>query len=96
MATLLRVRTQLLVDQQGRGVADLSPSVVGLKGIPARILMALPLDGNPPTPAFPEVALVDQFGLSVADPTDGSVVGEPALYVHRLLKAVPSQDERGL
>ena len=84
-----------LVDQQGRGVAD-PRSVIGRAGLPLRLVGALPISSKPPQPTFAAVAFVDTQGLMLQDPVAGTVLGEPPLYVHRLLAATRTIDTRGL
>ena len=86
---------QLLVDRQGHAVADLA-TVVGRMGLSFRVVSALPIAGKPPTPTVAAIELVDHQGMRVADPATGTLVGEPALYVHRLLSVTRTRDTRGL
>ena len=89
-------RTTVVVDPAAFGVADPSRDFIGKpRGLGReRLLHALPLD---PGPACLRVATVvrDPGPARLADP-DGALIGTPAVWVARLLVAVPGEDTRAL
>jgi hypothetical protein len=89
-------RPVIVVDPAGDGVADPSRVFVG-RPRPLgrdRLLYALALD---PGPALlrPPTLLRDPGSAVVADPNP-IVVGREALWVNRMLVALPSEDTRGM
>jgi hypothetical protein len=63
------------------------PSVIGRRGplIP-RLVFALPTNKSAPAQLEPWRVFADDHGLAIAD-SDGNLIGQPALFVHRLLAA---------
>jgi hypothetical protein len=100
MLRTLSARPQLLVDQQGTRQRDTAVPI-GTVGIPGpfgreRVVEALKLQNNPPTPQYPAQVVVDQCDMLLLNPADGSVVGQPGLFIHRLLQATRTRDTRRL
>lgn len=62
-----------------------------------RVVNALPTNESQtgPVQITPHVLLVNVGGYYIGDP-DGKVVGDPAIYVHRLLQARWTEDTRAL
>jgi hypothetical protein len=89
-------RSSVVVDPAGDGVADPSRVFVG-RPKPLgreRLLYALPLD---PGPALlrPATLLRDPGAAVVGDPVP-VIVGRAAVWVSRMLIALPGEDTRGL
>jgi hypothetical protein len=89
-------RPAVIVDPAGRGVADPASVIVG-RPQPLgreRLLYALPLD---PGPALlrPATLLRDPGAAVVGDPSP-VIVGVEAVWVSRMLIALPSEDTRGM
>jgi hypothetical protein len=96
----LSARPEIVVDNQGFRLSD--PTDSSRVGIPGpfgrqRIVTAIPLNEAETGPVLLEPAMVlhDQQWFYLADP-DGSMIGEPALIVHRMLSARWTQDTRRL
>lgn len=93
----LSARPFLIVDRLGRRLSA-PPAFVGE---PApfgreRVVEVLKLNNNPPAPTVGVVAVADRDGLVLADPSDGSILGEPALWIPRLVRARRARDTRRL
>lgn len=89
-------RPGLLVDWSGRPVGEKSTqTIVGWAGPfgRERVVSCLPLD--PGGAVLPPQVVVDWDGFYLADP-DGNLIGEPALWVSRMLTAGVTQDTRRL
>jgi hypothetical protein len=96
----LSARPELLVDQDGNRVADpVSNTVVGVAGPfgRERVVNALPLNNSMtgPVQLAPHLVLHGVDGFYICDP-GGSLLGEPAIWVHRMLDARWTQDTRRL
>jgi hypothetical protein len=96
----LSARPGLLVDPQARLTGD-QESLAGQagSGFPwgrERVVEALKLNNNPPQRQWRQTSIADYAGLLLFDPTDASVVGDPGLWIPRLLKATRTRDTRRL
>jgi hypothetical protein len=89
-------RPTIVVDPAANAVADPSRVIVGRPRALGRerLLYALPLD---PGPALlrPATVLRDPGAAVVGDPVP-VIVGREALWVSRMLVALPAEDTRGL
>ena len=87
----------VVVDPAAFGVVDpADASLLGRSGPfgRERVMSALPLD-PPPTLLSPPTVLHDAGSAYVADP-DGALIGEPAVWVERMLTARWTEDTRRL
>lgn len=96
----LSARPEVLVDSYGKRILDpVSSTVVGIPGPwgRERVTEALPTNGAPPGPIqiAPHLVLHDANGFYIAAP-DGTLLGEPGVWVHRLLDARWTGDTRRL
>ena len=85
-------RPGLIVDWNNAKLVD--PATKTLVGVPGpfgreRVLPVLPMTGA----LFPPEVIVDSDGFFLADP-DGGIVGEPALWVPRMLSALSVENTR--
>ena len=90
-------RPSVVVDPAAFGVAiKPPPTIVGRDGPfgRERVMSALPLDPGPALLSPPTV-LRDNGSVYLADP-DGALIGEPALWVDRMLTARYTEDTRRL
>jgi hypothetical protein len=89
-------RPSVVVDPAAFGVADPSGAIVGRDGPfgRERVMSALPLDPGPAVLSPPTV-IHDAGSAYLADP-DGSLIGEPAVRVSRMLTARWTEDTRRL
>lgn len=87
-------RPGLLVDWDGRALGEKSTqTIVGWAGPfgRERLQSVLPMEGM----WLPAQAVVDWDGFYLADP-DGNIIGEPALYINRILTVGVTPDTRRL
>lgn len=87
-------RPGLLVDPRAFGLVD--PSTENLIGRPGpfgreRVVSALPMEGM----NLPPQVVIDPRGFYLSDP-DGNLIGEPSLWVPRMLSARWVEDTRRL
>lgn len=97
MLRALSTRPVLLADLEGGRVGIGTTRV----GQPAplgreRVVSALKLNNNPPQPIIPPQLVADRGEWLIADPTDGSIVGMPGLWINRLVQATRTRDTRRL
>lgn len=93
------LRPLLVVDDQGKTVADPTPSQLGIAAPLGRhrLVSALKLDNNPPAPNVPARAVVADHDLLLFDPATASVIGQPrGVRINRLLRATRTRDTRRL
>jgi hypothetical protein len=85
-----------VVDPAAFGVVDPSPAFVGRPGPLGRerVMSALPLNPGPALLSPPYVVR-DAGSSFLADP-DGALIGEPAVWVNRMLTARWTEDTRRL
>jgi hypothetical protein len=96
----LSARPEIVVDNQGfRLIEPVSSSTVGVPGPfgRQRIVTAIPTNETETGPVQISAAqtLHDNQVFYLADP-DGNLIGEPAIWVHRMLHARWTQDTRRL
>ena len=89
-------RPSVVVDPAAFGVVDPSPAFVGRPGPLGRerVMSALPLNPGPALLSPPYVVR-DAGSSFLADP-DGALIGEPAVWVNRMLTARWTEDTRRL
>lgn len=90
-------RPSVVVDPAAFGVAIKPPPTIVGRDAPfgrERVMSALPLDPGPALLAPPTV-VHDHGSVYLADP-DGALIGEPALWVDRMLTARFVEDTRRL
>jgi hypothetical protein len=93
----LSSRPEILVDNQGFRLTDLERACVGITAPLGRdrLVTALPTNGGGPVLIEPATVLCGPDLFTLAD-LDGNMIGEPALWVHRLLYARWVDDTRRL
>jgi hypothetical protein len=89
-------RPSVVVDPAAYGVVDPTRTFVGLPGPfgRERVLFALPLEPGPALLSPPTV-VHDAGSAFLADP-DGALIGDPAVWVGRMLTARWTEDTRRL
>ena len=89
-------RPSVVVDPAAFGIVDPSPSALGRPGPfgRERVMSALPLD-PPPTLLSPPTVVRDPGSAYLAD-ADGTLIGEAAVWVDRMLTARWTEDTRRL
>lgn len=90
-------RPSVVVDPAAFGIVEPSnEAFVGRDGPfgRERVVSALPLDPGPALLSPPTVVR-DPGAACLADP-DGALIGTPAVWVERMLKALPVEDTRRL
>jgi hypothetical protein len=87
-------RPSVVVDPAAYGVVDPTGSLVGRQGPfgRERVMSALPLDPGPCLLSPPTV--VRDPGASFLADADGNLIGEPAVWVGRMLTARWTEDTR--
>jgi hypothetical protein len=87
-------RPSVVVDPAAFGVVDPTRTFVGLPGPfgRERVMSALPLDPGPALLSPPTVVR-DAGSAYLADP-DGALIGDPAVWVDRMLFCVMTEDTR--
>ena len=89
-------RPGLLVDPRAFGIGERATKTLVGTSTPwgrERIQSTLPFGSGPIPFLSSAVALQDPRGFYIADP-DGNLIGEPALWVGRMLSVVPTEDTR--